>query len=85
MQFCRMNFNQAEEEYIDGEDTIGLGTLGKEGSGRSVSANLLLCRVLQCCAMLRSTGTKALTAALLMYWLMQLRWSWTRTWLHMRQ
>ncbi len=29
-----MNFNQAEEEYIDGEDTIGLGTLGKEGSGR---------------------------------------------------
>ncbi|KAL0030988.1 hypothetical protein WJX79_007092 [Trebouxia sp. C0005] len=30
----RMNFNQAEEEYIDGEDTIGLGTLGKEGSGR---------------------------------------------------
>ena len=31
---CRMNFNQAEEEYIDGEDTIGLGTLGKEGSGR---------------------------------------------------
>lgn len=32
----RMNFNQAEEEYIDGEDTVGLGTLGKEGSGRSV-------------------------------------------------
>ena len=31
-----MNFNQAEEEYIDGEDTVGLGTLGKEGSGRSV-------------------------------------------------
>ena len=31
---CRMNFNQAEEEYMDGEDTIGLGTLGKEGSGR---------------------------------------------------
>ena len=31
-----MNFNQAEEEYIDGEDTIGLGTLGKEGSGRYV-------------------------------------------------
>ena len=29
-----MNFNQAEEEYIDGDDTIGLGTLGKEGSGR---------------------------------------------------
>ena len=32
----RMHFNQAEEEYIDGEDTIGLGTLGKEGSGRYV-------------------------------------------------
>ena len=31
-----MNFNQAEEEYIDGEDTIGLGTLGKEGSGRYI-------------------------------------------------
>ncbi len=30
----RMNFNQAEEEFIDGEDTIGLGVIGKEGSGR---------------------------------------------------
>ena len=30
----RMNFNQPEEEYMDGEDTVGLGTLGKEGSGR---------------------------------------------------
>ena len=29
-----MNFNQAEEEFIDGEDTIGLGVIGKEGSGR---------------------------------------------------
>ncbi|KAG2497858.1 hypothetical protein HYH03_004124 [Edaphochlamys debaryana] len=30
----RMMFNQAEEEFVDGEDTIGLGVLGKEGSGR---------------------------------------------------
>ncbi len=30
----RMNFNQPEEEYMDGEDTVGLGMLGKEGSGR---------------------------------------------------
>ncbi|GAB4824063.1 hypothetical protein N2152v2_011109 [Parachlorella kessleri] len=30
----RMNFNQAEDEFIDGEDTIGLGVIGKEGSGR---------------------------------------------------
>ena len=30
----RMNFNQPEEEYMDGEDTVGLGVLGKEGSGR---------------------------------------------------
>lgn len=34
-----MNFNQAEEEYIDGEDTIGLGTLGKEGSGRYAASS----------------------------------------------
>ena len=38
-----MNFNQAEEEYIDGEDTIGLGTLGKEGSGRYVSCTGCSC------------------------------------------
>ncbi|KAG2446240.1 hypothetical protein HXX76_000832 [Chlamydomonas incerta] len=30
----RMMFNQAEEEFVDGEDTIGLGVLGKEGNGR---------------------------------------------------
>ncbi|KAJ9526511.1 hypothetical protein QJQ45_017845, partial [Haematococcus lacustris] len=30
----RMNFNQAEEEYIDGDEVVGLGLLGKEGSGR---------------------------------------------------
>ncbi len=29
-----MNFNQPEEEFIDGDDVIGLGVLGKEGSGR---------------------------------------------------
>lgn len=31
----RVNFNQPEEEIIDGDDIIGLGLLGsKEGSGR---------------------------------------------------
>lgn len=31
----RMNFNQPEEEYIDGDDVVGLGVLGqREGSGR---------------------------------------------------
>ena len=33
-QANRMMFNQAEEEFIDGEDTIGLGVIGREGSGR---------------------------------------------------
>lgn len=33
-QANRMAFNQAEDEFHDGEDTIGLGTIGKEGSGR---------------------------------------------------
>lgn len=33
-QANRMMFNQAEEEVHDGEDTMGLGVLGKEGSGR---------------------------------------------------
>ena len=33
-QANRMAFNQAEDEFIDGEDTIGLGVIGKEGSGR---------------------------------------------------
>ena len=33
-QANRMLFNKAEEEFIDGEDTIGLGTIGREGSGR---------------------------------------------------
>lgn len=30
----RVNFNQQEEEFFDGEESIGLGVLGKEGSGR---------------------------------------------------
>lgn len=32
----RMNFdfNKAEDEYIDGDEVVGLGTIGKEGSGR---------------------------------------------------
>ena len=33
-QANRMGFNQAEEEFYDGEDTIGLGVINKEGSGR---------------------------------------------------
>jgi hypothetical protein len=30
----RINFNQPEEEFLDGDDVVGLGVLGKEGSGR---------------------------------------------------
>lgn len=30
----RVNFNQPEEEYLDGDEVVGLGVLGKEGSGR---------------------------------------------------
>jgi hypothetical protein len=32
----RMNFdfNKAEDEYIDGDEVVGLGTINKEGSGR---------------------------------------------------
>lgn len=30
----RIRFNQPEEEFIDGDEVIGLGMLGKEGSGR---------------------------------------------------
>lgn len=33
-QANRMAFNQAEEEVMDGEDTIGLGVIGKDGSGQ---------------------------------------------------
>ena len=29
-----MNFNQPEGEFLDGDDVVGLGVLGKEGSGR---------------------------------------------------
>ncbi|KAG7675206.1 hypothetical protein Ndes2526B_g08067 [Nannochloris sp. 'desiccata'] len=32
-QANRMGFNQAEDEFFDGEDNIGLGVIGKEGSG----------------------------------------------------
>jgi hypothetical protein len=28
------DFNKAEDEYIDGDEVVGLGTIGKEGSGR---------------------------------------------------
>lgn len=39
-QANRMGFNKAEDEFIDGEETIGLGVIGKEGSGtlRAVAA-----------------------------------------------
>lgn len=32
----RMNFdfNVAEDEYIDGDEVVGLGSINKEGSGR---------------------------------------------------
>ena len=30
----RVNFNQPDEEILDGDDVVGLGVLGKEGSGR---------------------------------------------------
>ena len=30
----RMLFNQAEDEFLDGDEVVGMGTLGKEGSGR---------------------------------------------------
>ena len=33
-QANRMGFNQAEDEFIDGEDVIGMGMIGKEGNGR---------------------------------------------------
>ncbi|KAI7842324.1 hypothetical protein COHA_003964 [Chlorella ohadii] len=33
-QANRMMFNKVEDEFMDGEDTIGLGVIGKEGSGR---------------------------------------------------
>ncbi|KAL4425922.1 hypothetical protein ABPG75_009938 [Micractinium tetrahymenae] len=33
-QANRMMFNQVEEEFMDGEDAIGLGVIGKDGSGR---------------------------------------------------
>lgn len=29
----RVNFNQAEEEFLDGDEAIGLGTLGARGEG----------------------------------------------------
>lgn len=33
-QANRMLFNQAEDEFIDGDEAIGLGAIGKDGSGR---------------------------------------------------
>ena len=29
-----MLFNQPEDEFLDGDEVVGMGTLGKEGSGR---------------------------------------------------
>jgi U4/U6 small nuclear ribonucleoprotein PRP31 len=28
------NFNVAEDEYIEGDEVVGLGSINKEGSGR---------------------------------------------------
>ena len=30
----RMLFNQAEDEFLDNDEVVGMGTLGKEGSGQ---------------------------------------------------
>ena len=30
----RMKFGEAEEEILDGEDVVGLGMVGKDGSGK---------------------------------------------------
>jgi hypothetical protein len=34
MRIWHSSFCQAEEEFLDGDEVIGLGALGKEGSGR---------------------------------------------------
>ena len=33
-QANRINFNQAEEEFLDGDETVGLGVLGAKGQVR---------------------------------------------------
>ena len=30
----RIKFNEAEEEFLDGEEVVGLGMVGKDGSGK---------------------------------------------------
>ena len=30
----RVNFNMPEEEYLDNDEVVGLGTLGREGTGK---------------------------------------------------
>ena len=32
-QANRVNFNQVEEEFLDGDETVGLGVLGSKGQG----------------------------------------------------
>lgn len=49
----RMNFdfNKAEDEYIDGDEVVGLGTINKEGSGRLrlvASQQKVSCRAPRC-------------------------------------
>ena len=34
-QANRVNFNQVEEEFLDGDETVGLGVLGSKGQVRS--------------------------------------------------
>jgi U4/U6 small nuclear ribonucleoprotein PRP31 len=50
----RMNFdfNVAEDEYIDGDEIVGLGTINKEGSGRLrlVASQQKVCARAQCCS-----------------------------------
>lgn len=47
----RMLFNQAEDEFLDGDEVVGMGTLGKEGSGRlrMQARHVVYILVLQAC------------------------------------
>ena len=38
-QANRINFNQAEEEFLDGDETVGLGVLGAKGQVRGPVPN----------------------------------------------
>ena len=50
-QANRINFNQAEEEFLDGDETVGLGVLGAKGQVRCLRG-----LTLQLPALLRPSG-----------------------------